>query len=606
MRASICGPKNEFSKKLHQEKYRIPGESFAEFAKRIANTLADNDNHRRHLEELVRTQAWLPAGRQQLAVGNPSKVTSFNCFVSQKVNDSSEGILDANTNAFLTMRMGGGIGMDFSTIRPMGDEIRSIRSPASGPISFMNIWDATCRAVQSQGLRRGAMMGVLRVDHPDIRKFITCKKTKHFVDLEQVQELMDKDPDISLKQAMMMIEAKGGIEEVGALTSFNVSIGLTDTFMEALLAPMVQDQFFWTKFRGEKRERIHAPTLWDEIMRNTWDYAEPGVLFIDRINYLNNLWYCEDIHATNPCGEIPLPAYGACLLGSMNLTKYLSLTSNGPIFRWSLYRKDLAAVVRATDNIIDRSLYPLPEQEKESKDKRRMGIGVTGLANVIEILGHKYASDGYIEKQSQILQVHRDTAYRTSIELAKEKGAFPLFDEEKFMQGRFIRTLPDDIQEGIQKHGIRNGHLLSIAPTGTISLCADNVSSGIEPPFLLEYERDVQLEEGMKTVKVRDWAWEYHGHDCLTADEISAGDHVRVLCAAQKYIDSSISKTCNVGDSVTYEEFKKIYIDAYRGGAKGCTTYRAAGKRRGVLRSIEGDEASACTIDPETGTRTCE
>jgi ribonucleoside-diphosphate reductase alpha chain len=588
------GPKNEFCRELHQTKYRIEGETFDGFCNRVADTLADTPEHKSILLKALRDQAWLPAGREQLAVGNPSQVTAFNCFVSDDIPDSYEGIMRVATECGATMRMGGGVGMNFGTIRPNGTVIKSSGSIASGPVSFMKIWDAVCATIQSQGLRRGAMMGVMPVDHPDILEFVRAKRNN------------------------------------GELTNFNVSVAITDAFMDAVK----NDEMFQLQFDGKPYHydkngdaqwypKVRAQELWDEIMTNTWDWAEPGVLFMDHVNKMNPLNYCETITATNPCGEQPLPAHGACLLGSMNCTAYLSAVSiyeevkpgfNNHSFDWDRFEQDIRAVVRATDNIIDSSNYPLKEQEREAKQKRRMGIGLTGLANTIELLGHKYASEDYINFQNKIFETLRDTAYETSVELSKEKGAFPLFDAEFWLDSGYAKTLPDHIREGIREHGLRNGLLLSIAPTGTISLCADNVSAGIEPTFSHEIMRDVMLQGGKRSVRLQDWALAKHGFHCTKADEVSVTDHVKVLCAAQHYIDSAVSKTCNVGDTVTYEEFKQVYMQAYDGGAKGCTTFRMSGKRAGIMRDMqkakeqleqEIAEGAACYIDLETGQKSC-
>lgn len=562
------GPTIPISEEIHAMKYRQEGESFAEAMTRVADALKDSDEHFNSFREILLQQRFLPAGRVQAAMGAVREVTPYNCFVSDTIPDSMDGIMEAAKRAAQTMRLGGGIGYDFSTLRPSRDLIKSLDSHASGPVSFMQIFDAVCRTIASAGHRRGAQMGVLRVDHPDIEEFI---RAKHNSD---------------------------------NLTAFNVSVAVTDEFMEAV----ERKAKFPLKFDGIVYKIIDAWSLWEEIMRSTWDWAEPGVLFIDRINEENNLWYCEHIAATNPCGEQPLPPNGACLLGSFNMVKYLK---DG----WKLgqreidyqqFTKDIKHVVRAMDNIIDRAIYPLPEQEKEAKDKRRMGLGVTGVANCIEALGFPYGSEVYIRYQNHILQILRDTAYYASADLAKEKGSFPKFNAAKFLESDFCEKLPPLLWKYIRRHGIRNSHLTSIAPTGTISLAADNISSGIEPVFSLTYNRRINTPSGPITEQVQDYGYRVFHTRGKTADKCTPEEHVAVLNSAAYYVDSAVSKTCNIGDDVSFQDFKEVYWRAYKGGAKGCTTFRAAGKRMGVLVKKDEDEAQACRYDPETGIRTCD
>ena len=583
------GPTQPISEEIHSMKYRSKGESFREAMTRVAEALKDDEEHFSKFRDILYNQRFLPAGRVQSAMGAPRRVTPYNCFVSVTIEDSMDGIMEAARRAAETMRLGGGIGYDFSTLRPRGALIRSLDSRSSGPLSFMGIFDAICDTISSAGHRRGAQMGVLRVDHPDIEEFITAKNNSD------------------------------------RLTQFNISVGVTDKFMQAVK----EDKDFDLVFEDRVYKTVSATALWDQILRSTWDWAEPGILFIDRINKKNNLHYCETIAATNPCGEQPLPPNGACLLGSFNLTKYVVMhdavstwgLKDKYVFNMDLLKKDIPHVVRAMDNVVDRAVYPLKEQEEEAKSKRRMGLGVTGVANAIEALGFEYGSERFIQTLEEIMGVIRDVAYKTSVELAIEKGPFPLFDKA-YLQSDFAQSLPPHVFDSIWEHGIRNSHLLSVAPTGTISLSADNISSGIEPVFSHYYDRTIQTFDGPKVERVEDYGYRVFGVKGKTADELSVFDHVKVLNAASRFVDSACSKTCNTGEEVTWEEFKKVYMDAYDGGASGCTTFRAAGKRYGILNASASeevaqendveetqdfvDEGGACYYDPATGLRKCE
>jgi len=574
------GPTLDISEEIHAQKYRSEGETFREAMTRVAEALKDDKGHFDNFRNILYNQRFLPAGRVQSAMGAPRRVTPYNCFVSKTIDDSMEGIMSAARNAAKTMQLGGGIGYDFSTLRPRGALIRSLDSRSSGPLSFMGIFDAICKTISSAGHRRGAQMGVLRVDHPDIEQFIRAKNNST------------------------------------ELTQFNISVGVTDKFMEAVKA----DEDFDLEFEGRVYKTVSARALWDDILRSTWDWAEPGILFIDRINRKNNLHYCETIAATNPCGEQPLPPNGACLLGSFNLVKYIVEHDGKYVFNTNQLRNDIPHVVRAMDNVVDRATYPLPEQEQEAKSKRRMGLGVTGVANAIEALGFEYGSDEFLRTLEEIMTVIRNVAYRTSVELAIEKGPFPLFSQA-YLGSEFAQTLPEDIVDLIKRFGIRNSHLLSVAPTGTISLSADNVSSGIEPVFSHYYDRTIQTFDGPKVERVEDYGYRVFGVKGKTADELSVFDHVKVLNLASQFVDSACSKTCNVGDNISWEEFKDVYMKAYEGGASGCTTFRASGKRYGILNAsasediaeepqVEEDnfieEGGACYFDVTTGLRKCE
>jgi len=558
-------PQLAIAEQIHGEKYRGEGENFYEAMTRLAGGLHDGEEHRNKLKDIFRDQRFLPAGRIQAAIGSARDITAFNCFVSQIIEDSTEGIMDGATNAFKTMRKGGGIGYDFSTLRPRGTIIKSLRSPASGAVSFMDIYDAVCNTVSSAGNRRGAQMGVLRIDHPDIEEFIRSKQNG------------DK------------------------LRNFNISVAVTDEFMKTL----IDGNDFYLRWKNNSKQAVNPQALWDEIMRNTWDWAEPGVLFIDQINRMNNLHYCETITTTNPCAEQPLPPYGACLLGSFNLVKYIH--REGPsdrvgFFKWYDFKQDIPYVLRAMDNVIDRTTYPLPEQMKEAKDKRRIGLGVTGLANAAEYLGMTYGDNAFLAFEENVLSTLRDVAYTYSVELAIEKGTFPAYKDE-YNDSEFIKTLPIDIRNSISKHGIRNSHLLSIAPCGTISLTADNVSSGIEPVYALNVNRVIKTEAGDEIIEVPDYGYAQWGVEGKTSKDVTVDEHLNVLATAQKYVDSAVSKTCNVGSDVSWEDFKNLYIKAWEMGCKGITTFRADGKRFGILNSQDNP---VCTIDPETGDKSCD
>lgn len=804
-------------------KYRQEGETFSQKCGRVAEALTDNDEHFRMFKGALKQQRFLPGGRVQSAVGSYRQTTAFNCFVMQKVPDSMEGIMDVAKEAALTMQLGGGVGYDFSGIRPKGSRIKSLGSQASGPVSFMGIFDALCKTIASAGHRRGAQMACLRVDHPDIMEFITAKTNDN------------------------------------NLTQFNISVLVTNKFMEAV----IKDEPFDLVFEGRVYDTVRATNLWDSLLRATWDWAEPGVIFIDRVNKMNNLWYLEDISATNPClhpdtlietaegrvriadikeptivytsnpdgslgmarataswvskknasvwkittrngkeikvtpdhrilthergwveakdlklgdrivqlcrarrgaeysgvklttednrayrmehrmiaeavygdlgdsvvhhinndtydnhidnlevmsaeehnrltastthpqdhqvrdsqgmfistgsspkritpmpehlksnmknnysnsvveivqdfevtdvydltvegthnmignfmvvhncGEQPLPPYGACLLGSFNLTRYIvwDEDSKGFYFNWDQLSYDIYPVVRAMDNVIDETTYPLKEQEDEAKNKRRMGLGITGLGNALGALGIVYGSEEAKDFTRKVLKLIANGTYMASASLAAEKGAFPLFDKDLYLKSEFVKKLDPEVQEAIAKFGIRNSHLTSIAPTGTISLTANNISSGLEPVFSLSYTRTIQTSDGPMYETVEDYAYREWGIKCTTADQVSVQQHVDMLTAAQEWVDSACSKTCNVGDKVTWSEFKDVYMRAYQGGAKGCTTFRASGKRFGILNASSSEdvvetkeqtdetvvEGGACYIDPETGMRSCD
>lgn len=577
----MMGPQVPFCEELHATKYRSPGENFREAMNRVASALSDGDDHFYSFRKIISHQRFMPAGRIQAGMGALKNVTQHNCYVSGTIEDSfvdgHGSIMDRAKEAAATMRMGGGIGYDFSTLRPNGAWIKKLQSQSSGPVSFMQIFDAVCRCIASSGHRRGAQMGVLRVDHPDIEEFIHAKQNQT------------------------------------NLTGFNVSVAATDEFMRLVRAASDrQPHMFPLKFDGQVVREVNVSSLWETIMRGTWDWAEPGVLFIDTINRLNNLWYCEKIAATNPCGEQPLPPYGACLLGSFNLVKYLKVKylkgdARPYEFNFEQLAEDIPHVVRAMDNVVDRAVYPMYEQEKEAKSKRRMGLGVTGLANALEAMDAPYGGDQFLHRMKLIFKFIMEECYKASVELAKEKGPFPLFNREDYLDGEFVAGLSDKTRDAISEHGIRNSHLISIAPTGTISLTADNVSSGIEPVFAHTFDRLVTNADGTKTNhRLQDYGMKYLGVKGKTTNDVTLKEHLDVLIAASQYVDSAVSKTCNVPPNTPWHEFKNLYIEAWASGCKGCTTFNIGGKRFGILNEAKDEEASSCRIDLETGRRECE
>ncbi len=489
---------------------------------------------------------FIPGGRILAGAGTGRQVTLFNCFVMGTIEDSIAGIFEVLKESALTMQAGGGIGVDFSPIRPKGAPVRNIAAEASGPVSFMEVWDAMCRTIMSAGHRRGAMMGVLACDHPDIEAFIAAKSAP------------------------------------GRLTNFNLSVLVSDAFMEAVLA----DAEWPLVFNGETFRTVKARALWERLMRATYDHAEPGVIFIDRINEKNNLAYVEEIRATNPCGEQPLPPYGACLLGSLNLVAFVREPFSPQARLDEAALAETAKVaVRLLDNMIDISFYPLPQQKAEAMAKRRMGLGITGLADALAMTGVRYGSEEAAALAGRWMAVIERAAYEASTDLAEEKGAFPLFDAEAYLCSGHVEDLPADIRLRIREKGIRNALLTSIAPTGTISLLAGNVSSGIEPIFALEYTRRLRQPDGSwKEERVTDWAvrlWRrLKGETAplpdvfVTAQALSWREHLRMQAAVQRHVDSAISKTINLPEDIAFEEFRDVYMEAWRLGLKGCTTYR--------------------------------
>jgi ribonucleoside-diphosphate reductase alpha chain len=504
---------------------------------------------------------YLPAGRITAGAGTGRSVTLFNCFVMGTIPDSLEGIFQNLKEAALTMQQGGGIGYDFSTIRPRGAAVHGVAADASGPLSFMDVWDAMCRTIMSAGSRRGAMMATMRCDHPDIEAFIEAK------------------------------------QDAARLRMFNLSVLVTDPFMAAVKADGPWD----LSFDGRVYRTVQAADLWNRIMRATYDYAEPGVIFIDRINAMNNLHYAETIAATNPCGEQPLPPYGACLLGSVNLARLVT----DPFGKTAALDLDVLddlvrVAIRMMDNTVDASRFPLPEQAAEARAKRRIGLGVTGLADALLMVGLRYGSEAAAGACEDWMHRIARAAYLASVDLAREKGPFPLFDAEKFLASGTMQRMDEDVRQAVRRHGIRNALLTSIAPTGTISLYAGNVSSGIEPVFAYAYKRKVLQKDGARTEEeVVDYAvhlWRERFGDrplpdhFVDAQTLPPLDHVRMQAAAQKWVDSSISKTINCPEDISFDAFKDVYMAAWDQGCKGCTTYRPNAVTGSVLSVSEKEE----------------
>ncbi len=534
--------------------------------RRIARALAQAEKTPADWEgrffEALEDFKYLPAGRITAGAGTGRSVTLFNCFVMGTVPDDMGGIFDMLREAALTMQQGGGIGYDFSTIRPRGADVKGVGADASGPLSFMDVWDAMCRTIMSAGSRRGAMMATMRCDHPDIEQFIAAKS----------------DP--------------------ARLRMFNLSVLVTDPFMEAVRADGSWDLIF----DGKVYRTIQARDLWNTIMQATYDYAEPGVIFIDRINAQNNLNYVETIAATNPCGEQPLPPYGACLLGSINMARLVADPFSEAAHLDEGALNDLVeTAVRMMDNVVDISRFPLPAQEAEAQNKRRIGLGVTGLADALAMVGLRYGSPEAAEQTGVWMARIANASYAASARLAGEKGAFPLYDAKAYAKAPMIKKLDAETRALIAEHGLRNALLTSVAPTGTISLYAGNVSSGIEPIFANSYTRKVLQKDGSRTEEeVVDYAvqmWRDVKGDAplpeyfVNAQTLSPADHVRMQAAAQDWVDSSISKTINCPEDIDFEAFKDVYMQAWDTGCKGCTTYRPNDVTGSVL-SVEAPAKS--------------
>ena len=571
----------DVSRQIWETRYRSGGtgrtaeRSIEETWHRIATALAaaekrDREVWAQRFYSLLDGFRFLPGGRIQAGAGTQRRLTLFNCFVMGRIDDSLDGIFDALKEGALTMQQGGGVGYDFSTLRPRGSVARSSGAIASGPVSFMQIWDSTCATLLSTGNRRGAMIGTLRCDHPDIEEFVDAKRDER------------------------------------SLRRFNLSVLATDEFMRAVAADAEWPLVFpldrqavarsetvervWPGRLSPQRCRVHrrvsARALWERIMRAAYDCAEPGVLFIDRVNRANNLGYCEQINATNPCGEIPLPAYGACDLGSLNLTQFVREPFGADA---ALDLDGIAAAaglaVRMLDNVYEISQFPLPEQASVARSSRRIGLGVTGLADALIMLGAVYGSERSLELAGSAMRTLCHAAYRASIGLAREKWAFPAFAADAYLRGEFVRALPDDVVAAIRRDGIRNSHLTAIAPTGTISLLAGNVSSGLEPVYAFTMLRRIRQADGSeRTMAVEDYAHrlfrERFGSDAalpegfVTAPQIAPEAQLELQAALQRHVDSAISKTVSVPAGYDFAAFRGIYERAYALGLKGCTVFR--------------------------------
>ncbi|MCE5182546.1 MAG: adenosylcobalamin-dependent ribonucleoside-diphosphate reductase [Betaproteobacteria bacterium] len=568
---------------------------------RVSHELAsverqDQKGWERRFNQILGGFHFLPGGRILAGAGTSHRVTLFNCFVMGAVEDSLDGIFEALKEGALTMQQGGGVGYDFSTLRPHGEPARGVGATASGPVSFMHIWDSMCATILSTGARRGAMMATLRCDHPDIEDFVEAKRSP------------------------------------GALRHFNLSVLVTDDFMRAvredadwpLIFPLAENEpatgevveRLWsgnrTPCRCKVLRRVGARALWDKIIRATYEYAEPGAIFIDRVNRMNNLWYCEQISATNPCGEIPLPHYGACNLGAINLTQFVGAPfSAEAALDLEGVTETAATAVRLLDNVYAVSLFPLQKQSVTASASRRIGLGLTGLADTLAMLGVRYGSTESFELADKVMRTICHSAYRASIDLAREKGVFPAFVAEKYLASEFIKGLPDDIVQGIRRYGIRNSHLTAIAPTGTVSLLANNISSGLEPIFDWEYTRRIRESDGgFSEATVSDYAHRQfrvlHGKDAplpaafVRAGKIGPEAHIRMQAVLQAHVDSAISKTINIPEECGFDAFRAVYEKAYDMGLKGCTVFRPNVVTGRVLLSDSGmNESQCCSMERE-------
>lgn len=601
----------DYSKQIWQMKHAIPGEMNVEDTwNRLAVTLSSGDTElARKFFSLLYGFKFLPGGRIQANIGsNRKRATAMNCYVGENIHDSMEGICASFTQSMLTLRSGGGLGTAWHTLRPGGDPVTGVEGTASGPLSFMKFWDTGGQVVSSAGQRRGAQLASQRIDHPDVEAYITAKERNPKIDA--LKEFLQQLPHLSPDQRVYFAGTADGriqgiLEDAKRFTRFNISIAITNDFMHQVEV----DGDFDLKFDGRVYKTIKARHLWDMILRHTYESNDPGILFIDRINELNNLWYCEEMFTTNPCGEQPLPQWGTCLLGSQNLSQFVQdpfLYSCS--FDMAGFRDSVRVAVHFLERVIDESFYPLEEQREQQQKKRRQGQGITAVADLFAMMRVLYGGKQSQELLSDILWNMVDEAYNASVDLAQSLGPFPLFDADKYCQSKFLKNAyrdhPQEYAEliaRIREYGIRHSHLLSIAPTGTISFAANNVNSGIEPFFFIEGMRAVVESEGIRrNVLVQNYAWrllqeskEAVGHmqsseaeELLRAyesaeeffvnvDALEVDHHYSILEVASRYCDSAVSKTMNLPYDYPYEKFVKLYERAFHSGTiKGCTTYR--------------------------------
>lgn len=575
---------------------------------RVAGTVAavehkNEDFWKQEFYQILRDFKFLPGGRILAGAGVKHRVTLFNCFVMGLIEDSMDGIFDSLKEGALTMQLGGGVGYDFSTLRPRGTQAHTSGTIASGPVSFMRVWNSMCDTLLSTGVRRGAMMATLRCDHPDIEEFITSKRIK------------------------------------GELKNFNLSVQVTDAFMDAVEAdrewPLVfpigtdvkdfESDIIMRRWTGSSEpvpcrilKKVKARSLWNKITESNYNFAEPGLLFIDQINRQNNLWYREHITATNPCGEVPLPSYGACNLGSINLTQFIqSPFSAQASIRIEDLRKTVDIAVRFLDNVIDISEFPLAQQKEQALGSRRIGLGITGLADALIMLGLHYGDQKARDVASSIMQLISRRAYLQSIRLGKEKGVFPFLDTDKYLKSPYIKNLPLSTRNKIRKYGIRNSHLISIAPTGTISLLANNISSGIEPVFSFHQTRKVLNADGSYShYEITDYAYDLWNktrktdhipnHFFVSALDLTPESHLKMQATLQHFVDNAISKTINIPADYPYKDFEQIYKMAFAKGLKGCTTFRPNSITGAILEKKDDKDQKAfpgysqcCSIERE-------